>query len=61
MARENHGEVTALYRALLEQAHRQISDGKLDAAVLTLRDAVAFAPENDGAADSILRGVLSKM
>jgi hypothetical protein len=61
MARENHGEVTVFYQALLEQAHRQIADGQLDAAVLTLRDAVAFAPDHDGAADSLLRGVLAKM
>jgi Flp pilus assembly protein TadD len=61
MARENHGEVTALYRALLEQAKRQIADGNLDAAILTLRDAVAFAPERDGAADSMLRGVLGML
>ena len=62
MARENHGEVTALYRALLEQAKRQIADGNLDAAILTLRDAVAFAPERDhGTADSMLRGVLAML
>ena len=61
MARENHGEVTALYRALLDQAKRQIADGNLDAAILTLRDAVAFAPERDRAADSMLRGVLAML
>ena len=61
MARENHGEVTALYRALLDQAKQQIADGNLDAAIMTLRDAVAFAPDRDRAADSMLRGVLAML
>jgi len=61
MARDNHGEVTALYRALLEQAKRQIADGNLDAAIMTLRDAVAFSPERDHSADRMLRGVLAML
>lgn len=60
MLRENHSEMTALYRALIEQAHRLIADGQLDAAVLTLRDAVSFAPDRDEAS-RLMRGVLARM
>ena len=60
MIAENHGEVTALYRALIEQARRQIADGEYDAAVMTLRDALSFAPDRDEAMH-LLRGVLARM
>ncbi len=59
MGSDDHGEVTALYRALVDQANRLIAAGKLDAAVLTLRDAISFAPDPVKAA-RLLRGVLGR-